>query len=100
MENLFTNISKYGLEGTRVYLDVLESEQFGCMILKNISRFQLDTPAEELTRRFVRGDSARGGEGSGLGLSIADDLCALQGRQCIVSTDGDLFKVTVALPRA
>ncbi|MBQ6266454.1 MAG: HAMP domain-containing histidine kinase [Clostridia bacterium] len=100
MENLFTNISKYGLEGTRVYLDVLESEQFGCMILKNISRFPLDTPAEELTRRFVRGDSARGGEGSGLGLSIADDLCTLQGGQCIVSTDGDLFKVTVALPRA
>ena len=100
MENLFTNISKYGLDGTRVYLDVRESEQFGCMILKNISRYPLDTPAEDLTRRFVRGDSARSGEGSGLGLSIADDLCTLQGGQCIVSTDGDLFKVTVALPRA
>ena len=99
MENLFTNISKYGLEGTRVYLDVMASEQFGCMILKNISRYPLDTPAEDLTRRFVRGDSARGGEGSGLGLSIADDLCTLQGGQCIVSTDGDLFKVTVAFPR-
>lgn len=100
MENLFTNISKYGMEGTRVYLEVRQSEQFGCMILKNISKYPLNMSAEELTQRFVRGDSARGGEGSGLGLSIAEDLCTLQNGQCIVSVDGDLFKVTVALPRA
>ncbi|MEE1012533.1 MAG: HAMP domain-containing sensor histidine kinase [Acutalibacteraceae bacterium] len=97
-ENLFSNIRKYALESTRVYVDVSENTEFASITFKNISKNPLDVSAEELTRRFVRGDASRSGEGSGLGLSIAKDLCELQNGKLILETDGDLFKATVKLP--
>ena len=68
------------------------------MVFKNISKYAIDVSADELTQRFVRGDSSRSGEGSGLGLSIAQNLCELQKGKFNVSVDGDLFKVTLELP--
>lgn len=97
MENLFSNVRKYALEGTRVYFEVIEE---GAISIKNISKYPLDVPANELMRRFVRGDASRSGEGSGLGLSIAQNLCELQGGRFGVYVDGDLFKATVELPLA
>ena len=100
VENLFSNIRKYALDGTRVYIEVLSGENYGSLVFKNISKYALDIPADELTQRFVRGDASRSGEGSGLGLSIAQNLCELQHGKFKVHIDGDLFKVTVALPKA
>ena len=100
VENLISNIRKYALEGTRVYIDVAEGTDFGSLVFKNISKNPLDISPEELTQRFVRGDAARTGEGSGLGLSIAKDLCELQGGMLGLQIDGDLFKATIALPKA
>ncbi len=97
IENLFSNIRKYALENTRVYFEVIEE---GAISLKNISKYPLDVPPQELLRRFVRGDASRTGEGSGLGLSIAQNLCELQGGRFGVYVDGDLFKVTVEFPLA
>ena len=98
VENLFSNIRKYALEGTRVYIDVAAGTDFGSVIFKNVSKNPLDISPDELTQRFVRGDSSRSGEGSGLGLSIAKDLCELQGGRLGLQIDGDLFKAVVALP--
>ncbi len=100
VENLFSNIRKYALEGTRVYIEVYNGENYGSIVFKNISKNALDVSGEELTQRFVRGDASRTGEGSGLGLSIAQNLCELQKGKFRVDVDGDLFKVTVALPKA
>ena len=100
IENLFSNIRKYALEGTRVYIEVYNGENYGSMVFKNISKNALDVSGEELTQRFVRGDASRSGEGSGLGLSIAQNLCELQKGKFRVDVDGDLFKVTVALPKS
>lgn len=97
-ENLFSNIRKYALEGTRVYVDVVQGKDFSMITFKNVSKHQLDVSAEELTQRFVRGDASRSGEGSGLGLSIAKDLCELQNGKLLLQTDGDLFKAIIALP--
>ncbi len=98
IENLFSNIRKYAMENTRVYVEVAGGNDFGSIVLKNISKYPLDVEADELVQRFVRGDSSRTGEGSGLGLSIASNLCELQRGKFNVSVDGDLFKVTLALP--
>lgn len=98
IENLFSNIRKYAMENTRVYVEVAGGNDFGSIVLKNISKYPLDVKADELVQRFVRGDSSRTGEGSGLGLSIASNLCELQKGKFNVSVDGDLFKVTLALP--
>ena len=100
VENLFSNLRKYALEGTRVYIDVNGGDNFGTLIFRNISKFPLNIAPEELTQRFVRGDASRSGEGSGLGLSIANDLCELQGGKFNIAIDGDLFKVSIAMPKA
>ncbi len=98
LENIISNIAKYAMPGTRAYVAVWQRDGFGCVSFKNISNDPLNIPADELMERFVRGDSARSGEGSGLGLSIARDLSELQGGKFEIQIDGDMFTATVSLP--
>lgn len=104
VENLFSNVYKYALEGTRVYLEIREMEEGGqkCAVfsVKNISAQALNIRAEELTERFIRGDISRSTEGSGLGLSIAKSLTELQKGKFEIYLDGDLFKVLITFPCA
>lgn len=97
-DNLYTNIIKYAMQGTRVYVSAWVQEKELCIELKNISGFELDLTPEQLTERFVRGDSARSSEGSGLGLAIAKSLAELQNGKMEIAVDGDLFKVTLRFP--
>ncbi len=98
LDNLLNNVCKYAQPGTRVYLDLANEGGMAHIILRNISRSPLNISGEELLERFVRGDSSRNTEGSGLGLSIARSLVDLQGGALTLTVDGDLFKVCVALP--
>lgn len=99
VENLFNNARKYAMPHTRVFIDVQAIDGRGIFTMKNISNYPIDVSAEELTQRFVRGDASRSGEGSGLGLSIAKSLSELQGGTFEVSVDGDLFRISFALPQ-
>lgn len=92
-ENLYGNIIKYAMPHTRVYVNGVRTDKGIKIELKNMSATELNIPAEELTERFVRGDSARNTEGSGLGLAIARSFVELQGGKLMVEIDGDLFKV-------
>ena len=98
-DNLMSNILKYALPGTRVYLELTENESGAAVIFRNTSRTEIVQSAEELTERFVRGDASRSSEGSGLGLSIARSLAELQGGSVEVTVDGDLFKVTLGFAK-
>ena len=98
LDNLMNNISKYAQPETRVYLDLAETQECARITFRNISRSPLHISSEELMERFVRGDSSRNTEGSGLGLSIARSLTELQGGQLLLAVDGDLFKVMLLLP--
>ena len=98
-ENLLSNIIKYALPGTRVYLTCTATEETVSIVFRNISANPLNISAEELMERFVRGDSARNTEGSGLGLSIARSLTQLQGGDFSLTIDGDLFKAGLTFPR-
>ncbi len=100
IENLLTNVSKYALPGSRVYMDIVEEDGMICLDVKNISKEQLNISADELMERFKRGDESRNTEGSGLGLSIAKDLTGLMNGQFSIVIDGDLFKARVALKKA
>lgn len=100
LDNLMNNICKYGMPGTRVYIDLIRQQGRAAAVFRNTSREPLAADGNELTERFVRGDSARNTEGSGLGLSIAESLTRLQGGQMNVTVDGDLFKVTLSFPAA
>ena len=95
IENLFSNITKYALEGSRVYIDIIEKEKIVDISIKNISKDKLNISSDELMQRFVRGDKSRYTEGSGLGLSIAKSLTELQGGTFDIIIDGDLFKVHI-----
>ncbi len=99
LDNLMVNIVKYAQSGTRVYLDLSADDQETTIRFRNISRAPLNISGEELLERFVRGDSSRNTEGSGLGLSIARSLAELQGGRLVIEVDGDLFKVTLRFPR-
>ncbi len=99
IDNLLVNARKYSAPGTRIYISLGESGGFGTVEIKNISRDPLNITADELMERFVRGDMARTDGGNGLGLSIARDLCTLQGGRLDISVDGDLFKASVTLPK-
>ena len=95
IENVFSNISKYALEGSRVYIKLEKQKEEVYLEFKNISKDKLNISAEELMQRFVRGDKSRYTEGSGLGLSIAESLTELQGGKFKIDIDGDLFKVEI-----
>lgn len=95
LENLLSNIVKYAMPGTRVYLDVSAGPGGTVLSLKNISEHPIAITAEELMERFVRADSARSSEGNGLGLSIAQSLAGVINSRLTISVDGDMFKATL-----
>lgn len=100
VENLYNNVAKYAMAGSRVYVDVLEKGDVMEFSIKNISEQPLNIQADELTERFIRGDVSRSTEGSGLGLSIAKNLTELQNGEFEIYLDGDLFRVTITFPKA
>lgn len=97
VENLMSNVTKYSMAGTRVYVDVTEDNNKVVYSIKNISKEPLNMDISDLSRRFVRGDSSRNTEGSGLGLSIALSLSKLMGANLVLDIDGDLFKAVLTL---
>ncbi len=99
MENLIVNVEKYSLYGTRVYVSVKQEGDCGTVTFKNISEQPLNITADQLKERFVRGDESRSTEGNGLGLSIAQSLCDVQGGELEISINGDLFTAKVKLKR-
>ena len=100
LSNLLSNAVKYALPDTRLYIDLMVLQGNAVIAIKNISRDQLNVNADELMERFVRGDTSRNTEGSGLGLNIAKSLVELQKGQMHLMVDGDLFKVTLIFPLA
>ena len=97
-DNLLVNICKYAQPGTRVYITLEQIGNDAVITFKNISKYQLNISSEELMERFVRGDSSRNTEGSGLGLNIAQSLTNLMNGTLELAVDGDLFKVILKFP--
>lgn len=98
LENVCQNICKYALEHTRVYLQIIETNQQVILVFKNISAHEISNP-DDLTERFVQGDTSRKSEGSGLGLAICKSFVEVQGGTFEVNVDGDLFKTTIIFPK-
>lgn len=99
LDNLLSNACKYACAGTRLYIAARREGETVAFSFKNISRDALNIDPDELLERFVRGDSSRTTEGSGLGLNIAKSLVELQKGTFSIAIDGDLFKVGFVLPR-
>ena len=97
-DNILNNISKYAQPNTRVYIDAKRNGKNAEISFRNISKDALNISGDELMERFVRGDSSRNTEGSGLGLSIAKSLTEVQKGNLKIQIDGDLFKVYIAFP--
>ncbi len=91
-ENLVQNVLKYSMKDSRVYVDLIEDEETTQLIIKNMSCYEMNFNADEISERFKRGDISRSTEGSGLGLAIAKSIMELQGGELKIEIDGDLFK--------
>lgn len=100
VENLLSNILKYALEGSRIYIDITDLGQRVEVVLKNISAYELNISSDELMERFKRGDESRSSGGSGLGLSIAQSLIEIQQGSFHIEIDGDLFKAVIQINKA
>lgn len=98
-ENLIVNITKYAMTHTRVYIEMTEHESDVHISMKNVSAAELNFDTDEITDRFVRGDASRNTEGSGLGLAIAKSFIELQHGTLKISTEADLFKADITLPK-
>ncbi|MCI5774637.1 MAG: HAMP domain-containing histidine kinase [Erysipelotrichaceae bacterium] len=98
-ENLLSNIGKYALVNSRVYIDILEHEEDVAIVFKNISQDEMNFTQDEIIERFVRGDKSRHESGSGLGLAIAKSFTEAQDGHFALDIDGDLFKVTVTFKK-
>ena len=98
VENLLSNVIKYSKEGTRVYVDFDEKDSTVELTIKNVSSNRLNISPDELMERFIRGDESRSTDGSGLGLSITDQLVSIQGGSFEIEIDGDLFKSKIKIP--
>ena len=98
-ENLLVNIVKYAMPGTRAYVEIREEKETAMMSFKNISAVEITLSGEDITERFVRGDTSRNTEGSGLGLAIARSFTELMGGAMDVSIEADLFKVRLVFPK-
>lgn len=98
-ENLIVNIIKYAMPHTRVYIELIDEGSHVSVSMKNVSASELNFNTDEITDRFVRGDVSRNTEGSGLGLAIAKSFTELQYGTLKISTDADLFKVVIRLPK-
>lgn len=94
-DNLFNNVAKYAMENSRVYIDIVESENDISVTIKNISAVEMNFNNEEIVERFSRGDKSRNTEGSGLGLAIVKSFVELQDGMFNIEIDGDLFKAIV-----
>lgn len=98
-ENLLLNASKYAMQNTRVFVDIVEEETQVTIAVKNISAEEINFAPNEIVERFVRGDQARNTEGSGLGLAISKSFVELQGGKFEIELDGDLFKAIICFPK-
>lgn len=94
-ENLVSNITKYAMPNTRVYIDIVDKKECVEITLKNMAADEINFKADNIVERFVRGDESRNTEGSGLGLAIAKSFVELQGGTLNIEVDGDLFKVII-----
>lgn len=99
LSNLYSNVVRHSLPGTRVYVDAGQDADHVWLCIKNTSRLQLNIPADELLERFVQGDPSRSSGGNGLGLTIARELASLQKGKLELEIIGDLFIVKLELPR-
>lgn len=95
IDNILSNIHKYSLEDTRVYIDIIKNEENVEMRFKNISKYDIDVNVDTIGKRFVQGDKSRNIEGHGLGLSIIKSLVNIQGGKVELDIQGDLFKLTL-----
>ena len=92
ISNLISNILKYTMKNTRVFISAYEENGEVIMEFKNIASYPMDFNAEEIVGRFVRGDESRTQEGNGLGLAIAKSYTEICNGKFEIVLDGDMFK--------
>lgn len=95
-QNIIDNALKYSMEGTRIYISLMDEYGNATVVIQNIAGYEMNFTSEEILQRFSRGDGSRTTEGSGLGLSIAESFTKACGGDFKIEIDGDMFKVLIS----
>ncbi len=95
-QNIIDNALKYSMEGTRIYISLVDEYGNATVVIQNIAGYEMDFTSEEILQRFSRGDGSRTTEGSGLGLAIAESFTEACGGDFKIEIDGDMFKVLIS----
>lgn len=100
-ENLIINALKYSLDNTRVYINIINKDNYVEVNFKNISNYEMNFNEEEIFERFKRADESRNSsvEGSGIGLAIARSIVELHNGNIKIEVEGDMFKLYVKIPK-
>ena len=97
-QNLIINALQYSLENSRVYIQLDKQDNHAVAWIKNTSRQELNFDPDEIVERFVRADTSRTSEGSGLGLSIVQSFTEACGGSFSIELNADLFIACVSFP--
>lgn len=97
-QNLFMNALQYSLENSRVYVMLSAEGGMAHARIKNTSREELNFKAGDIVERFVRADTSRTTEGSGLGLSIVQSFTEACGGTFSIDLDADMFTACISFP--
>ncbi len=97
--NLLDNALKYSLDGTRIYVEIENSNDFASAEIINTASYKMEFSPERITERFERGDKSRTGKGSGLGLAIAKTYTEACGGSLDISVKGDQFAAKITFPK-
>lgn len=94
-QNLFSNIVKYSLPNSMVFIDVISEKNKVKINLRNIQKDPINADNETLKERFWQGDESRSNTGFGLGLSITNSLIKGMGGVFTANASRDIFLTTI-----
>lgn len=98
-ENLLSNAVKYGVEGTDIYVNLTEHDEYVTIIFENEVASEISEDTLKLFDRFYRGDESRNSKvsGSGLGLAISKNIVDLHKGEIWTECENNIFKVYVKI---
>jgi len=96
--NLFDNAAKYGREGKRIDVSIVEEGDYVCIIIRDYGPGVLEDELENVKMKFYKGSNSKE-RGSGIGLAVCEEIIKYHGGTMeLANAPGGGFQVTIVLP--
>ena len=96
--NLFDNAAKYGREGKRIDVSIVQVGDYVCIIIRDYGPGALEDEIENIRMKFYKGSNSKE-RGSGIGLAVCEEIIKYHGGSMeLANADDGGFQVTILLP--